>query len=279
MKTRSLYLLIVCIVGIVVSCFVTIASAYDNKTVHRKINESACLSQNSITNTYIIENLGYTGGIEKEFNDTSVKDWLSEGGFQEDEPFPYLRVLRHFHDPFYSAADWDQAGLFGTFDSALVWTQETSQGSPVEEENTHNWVTARNSFYNALTTGSESEFAETFLSLGQVMHMVSDMAVPAHVRYDPHLIYVDGDPYEKYTAEHTVNPDLDDFDYSTYHPVDPAIFNLAKFSVFAPDPISALWDRDVWVNSRINPVCDPNALFLPQRGRFLEDRAILERAA
>jgi hypothetical protein len=53
------------------------------------------------------------------------------------------------------------------------------------------WSKARASYYDALTINDndtrEQELANTFRSLGQVMHLVSDSSVPAHTRNDIHV--------------------------------------------------------------------------------------------
>lgn len=204
------------------------ACAYDNKTVHMKINKAAG-SQQSLSN-YIKGNLGYTDGIGKEFSGNEIIWWLQEGGKSEDNG---IRYLSHFHDPLRS---WDQAGLWGN-DSALVWAQRSDQSM----FGTYSWVTARDSFYQALTTGSEAEFATTFRSLGQVMHLISDMAVPAHVRNDPHPF---SDPYEDWT---TVNQKV--LPYENYYPVKLTSFSNPAPSATAPLPISPLWDKDIYDGS------------------------------
>ena len=57
-----------------------------------------------------------------------------------------------------------------------------------------NWDSTRASYYSALTGQSaanrDADFAATFIALGHVLHLIQDMAVPAHVRNDfqSHLI-------------------------------------------------------------------------------------------
>ena len=98
----------------------------------------------------------------------------------------------------------------------------------------------------------EYYFKQTFRSLGQVMHLVSDMAVPAHVRNDSHpgplLSWAAKsqkiDEYEKWVADHDgliaelsgVEVDLSIFD------------NYVTGVSDAPSPISALFDQDRYNN-------------------------------
>jgi hypothetical protein len=50
------------------------------------------------------------------------------------------------------------------------------------------WDNARNYFYSALTEidplKRDDNYVKTFRSVGQVLHLLQDMAVPAHVRND-----------------------------------------------------------------------------------------------
>ena len=75
--------------------------------------------------------------------------------------------------------------------SALTWGTgfETYAGPPVKRYiQTMGWDDARKYFYSALTSNKnavrEDNFAKTFQAVGQVMHLLQDMAVPAHVKND-----------------------------------------------------------------------------------------------
>jgi hypothetical protein len=102
----------------------------------------------------------------------------------------------HFHDPL--NANWDDRrfvhpSLSMIFPSMIYWAQSS--------DNDYSWLLSRDYYYQALLTGSEEQYAKTFRSIGQVMHLVSDAAVPAHVRNDAHLkkgFYDDSDPYENW---------------------------------------------------------------------------------
>ncbi|NTV14495.1 MAG: hypothetical protein HGA96_11295 [Desulfobulbaceae bacterium] len=223
MKINQSTLLVYFLVLLFVNSIGTSTSAYDNKTVHRKINENACLPTNSKVNEYIVNNLGFTGGINTLFDKKRVQEWLSEGGYQEDF---LARPLLHFHDPL---QPWSNAGLWGTTSASVTWAQSNNNG--------YSWQEARGHYYQALTTRSETEFATTFRSLGQLMHLVSDMAVPAHVRDDAHLF---GDLYEAWTAD--IKNDKP-YNYAGIK-VDSSIFNRAVTTPGAPAPITALWDQE-----------------------------------
>ena len=130
------------------------------------------------------------------------------------------RAGNHFHNPL---KPWDEAKLtdtvwlyeFAKCDrgpyaeeySNLVWAtgfidkDRTPQDpwvnyTPDLEESTssdddlkkRNWWVARNQFFHALTVEDpvqrEKYLAETFRTLGYVIHLLQDVAVPAHTRND-----------------------------------------------------------------------------------------------
>ena len=175
-------------------CTPVFVYAYDNKTVHRTINEKA--GESSTLGEYLKTGLGYSDGVEEEFVGKKAWRWLSDGGYEEDEPAPNVRF--HFHDPL---KEWGSAGIFEPWSMGMTGSALLRAQSPNYD---YTWSKARDSFYTALTTGSEQAFADTFLILGRLTHLVSDMAVPAHVRLDPHLTFdsdwtnfiEDPDPYE-----------------------------------------------------------------------------------
>ena len=61
---------------------------------------------------------------------------------------------------------------------------------------------AKNYYDSALLEVSTVGLANTFRSLGQLMHLISDASVPAHVRNDPHS---SGDPYEEWVEHNAGN--------------------------------------------------------------------------
>ncbi|GAB6908967.1 hypothetical protein JCM12296A_48070 [Desulfosarcina cetonica] len=90
-----------------------------------------------------------------------------------------------------------------------------------------------------------------FRSLGQLMHLVSDAAVPAHVRNDPHPPFLlDSDPYEKWVEEN--QEFIEAIPKEKNFTVDPSIFNMAVSDTSAPSPISALWDHNEYLPNGSN---------------------------
>jgi len=203
--------------------------AYDDAIVHPEINENA--STQSIlfkVPSPFIEELGFKTTSEKK----KVKEWLRQGGTDEDGTlpsvlldWPQMRYLRHFHDPLKA---WDSAGAEiwpYQFSSTLVWAQ--SQSSILSGD--YSWSAAREHYYQALIPQYESEFALTFLTLGHLMHLVADMAVPAHVRNDVHPL---GDLYEKWATIHCDPDKPADFSCNFNYPDEPAKRLTPSLSIF-----------------------------------------------
>lgn len=116
-----------------------------------------------------------------------------------------MRSINHFHSPI------DNMGLHGeqcylnifgirfceelNGQSALGWARGTGEGCTDAGAscggNQYSWISARESYRDAFEALRHNEhvtweikLAETFRSLGQVMHLIQDMAVPAHTRND-----------------------------------------------------------------------------------------------
>lgn len=219
-------------------CLSNSSSAFENKFVHPEINKNA--TEQSILasepDNYLASQLGLSNDLYTEFNDKYIIDLIMDGGEEEDTK---RRPLRHFHDPLKS---WDSAGFKSMFTPALIWAQ-------TNPFNAATWQAARQSFYDALTLISQEEreikFAETFKTLGQLMHLVSDMAVPAHVRNDAHLEvmfpnWVGVTHFEIYTKNRYDDETI--MKYENAPKPSPELFNLAKAHDYAPSPISALFD-------------------------------------
>ncbi|MGV8073122.1 MAG: hypothetical protein AB2L11_00975 [Syntrophobacteraceae bacterium] len=219
--------------------------AYDQYVVHPNINQAAMIKANA--DLFMKRQLGFKDGIDTNFQKQTALEWLREGGKLEDNP---PRWLKHFHDPLKS---WDSAGLdlplLSPELSSLVWAQLTDDSNE-EQHNEFSWTAARKSYYSALKTASEDDWVLTFRILGQVMHLVSDAAVPAHVRNDAHPPG-DSDLYEAWAAANGTMGAAPEFNsklnYKNPYPVDPWIMQAAIPSILAPVPISGLWDRDVYV--------------------------------
>ena len=136
-----------------------------------------------------LKTLGFSQGLTEklEWNNTrvSVSEWLATGGELEDYA---TRWRNHFHNPL---QPWLTAGLSDLWSgqSALLWAQSHNESQqPMADD--WSWQRTRKLYHLALTSWDPDVrsmfFAETFRGLGQQMHLLQDMAVPAHVRNDAH---------------------------------------------------------------------------------------------
>lgn len=178
----------------------------------------------------------------------SIEGWLMRGAIREDDvcvkPFPHcdgptlgeVRIKNHFYDPVYnrtlSIPLWPDGEL------APNWAIGTDDfldnpDIPVEPRDNHYTIKdAREAMFRALTgmSGSgetnirpnntpvtedvrKAYWATTFRALGDVLHIVEDMAQPQHTRNDWHLINGDSDKkvYEKYTDKRAKQDQGDQF--------------------------------------------------------------------
>jgi hypothetical protein len=142
-----------------------------------------------------------------------VQEWIEYGAEQED--IPMCRASNHFHNPLLY---WDRSGLTdydpgydrGTYldccilsgyppsqiDSNIFWsTGYVLPGGYLEQNNNDwDWESARRYYYTYLTgkDGSSilgvderiNSLTMCFQALGQTLHLLQDMAVPAHTRND-----------------------------------------------------------------------------------------------
>jgi len=113
--------------------------------------------------------------------DREVLSWVRLGAELEDSS---VRSLNHFHDALISSP-WSYAGL-NIGSSAILWSQDKAVA-----DNEWSWGDTQNKYWSALiATSSElrdEKFSQMFRGLGHQMHLLQDMAVPAHVRMDMHL--------------------------------------------------------------------------------------------
>ncbi len=263
MKFKQLMVLFIAV--FVVASSSLYVFAYDAGTTHRKINFHATVHCSNL-DTILKGRLGLEEGIREVVNEKSIWKWVEDGGEKEDDGFSddltITRYANHFHDPM---NPWADAGLKNdsglvSFPSSLVW------GLNSGEAQEYSWPMARLYYYNALLFGSEDDFAKTFRSLGQLMHLVSDASVPAHVRNDGQPGDFSGkyyknrqkDLYEKWVEKHYsdgkvkywVSEYFEDVEAKyEFYKVGPNIFNNANLSQFTEawnNPISALWDQDIY---------------------------------
>lgn len=143
--------------------------------------------RSSRTEEFLEGQLNFLGGVAEAVLSKSAIGWFQEGSLREDDS---VRFVNHFHNPLRS---WNEAGLRASGlpvlggRSSILWGQNRGQG--------FTWQDARQTFFEALTFQGlsaatqkkrDGRLAVTFRTLGQLMHLVQDAAVPAHTRNDPH---------------------------------------------------------------------------------------------
>jgi hypothetical protein len=210
---------------------------------HYTLNFEPYSTQSQLS-VYLENQLGFTARSETIFSGKSVREWLGLGGEEEDSPF--WRSRNHFHDPL---RDWDSSGLnLPNTQSAVVWAQDVA--------NEWSWPVARGYFYQALTASTAAEreqaYADTFRALGQIMHLVEDMAVPAHVRNDLHVLEAvfKLSNYENIIGD-ILNPRSKMFSLEIFNSIsrpvtfDPSLVASAA-NAQAPIPIGNVFDSDAY---------------------------------
>ncbi|MDH3976760.1 MAG: hypothetical protein OEV42_21055 [Deltaproteobacteria bacterium] len=182
------------------------------KTVHRQI------TKNSIDISDLSTSLGQLDmSIQDRYLNKSVRKWVEDGSAFEDGEYEGgpkfwedlisatvegARYKNHFYDPTTGSGLNDTVlGYTMTGLPSLQWGKSFG-----ESGNEFSWSQARFYFMGSLTyTNAEDReeyFAKTFRALGQIMHLVQDKSVPAHVRNDMHGFSLAGtDMYEKYLKE------------------------------------------------------------------------------
>lgn len=200
------------------------ASGFDDQTTHRQITELAV--RRSSIDSILKGDLGLTEGTNAFLrrgpgDSLRITRLLQEGAQLEDDPT--CRASNHFHNPlkpFTSSRVSDQPLIdvicneFRPIQSNVTWgtrfVSPTERGLPTG--NPFDWDAARTSYSNALTlpvaADREAALARTFETLGHVLHLVQDLAVPAHVRnnFNAHLGFSFAkfveDGFEQYVRRH-----------------------------------------------------------------------------
>ncbi len=159
----------------------------------------------------------------------SVQQWIVDGGFSADEPEGPMS-LRHFYDPTDKATPWltDTQWIFNIVlarassairnpEISLVdWASDTEKARIDDYflAQDYSWKDAKDNFRRALSeTESGNEFyGKAWRAVGETMHLMSDLAIPAHVRNDGHAAELgDGDlletstPGDAVTANYSTN--------------------------------------------------------------------------
>jgi hypothetical protein len=124
----------------------------------------------------------------------SALEWIQEGSVCEDDTRTevYFRYKNHFYDPQHSGQGytgflWRDSGIMRGM-PAPDWIIDKG---PADGQ-LYSFNQGRQYFYKALTATSDAErkenLARMFRTLGDVMHVLQDMAQPQHTRNDSHGI-------------------------------------------------------------------------------------------
>jgi hypothetical protein len=226
-RIKNICILFVIITVAMLFCLVPRIMALEVET-HRAINES--IAKGSFLDDYLKKQLGMQDGKDTYFNNKKVFNIIGDGGVYEDAG---SRSLNHFLNPI------TNKGLLGHY-SALQWATLPVGVQPLSP--ICSWNDVRSYYYLALTSADkatrENYFALTFQGVGQVMHLVEDMSVPAHTRKDTHLL---GDGYETWAKRINDATTVSAYTpYSAYIPYNssfliPQLFDTDQYNGTNPD--------------------------------------------
>jgi len=140
--------------------------SYDNRVIHPELTQAATAIYNQQSSQKL---------TQEQIN------WIVKGSIDEDaDP----RYLNHFYDP------TTGKGLDGIYDSAKQWSQN---------QNGFIGATGDYSEKAILENYKQSDLSRAYQGIGHILHLIQDMAVPAHTRNDAHA---NGDPYEKWSQQY-----------------------------------------------------------------------------
>ncbi len=144
------------------------------------IASQAFLYSDKTTHPYLIEQIikFYNYHYNSDLTPRQI-EWVKQGSINEDQ-WP-RNWYYHFYDPVRNRG-------FGPL-SAKEWAQNPEEQMKYPGGD-HTWQRAINDY-------SAGYKKQAFISLGHVLHLIEDMAMPAHTREDPHL---NGEPLEEWTG-------------------------------------------------------------------------------
>jgi hypothetical protein len=243
--------------------------AYEVET-HQAISEVA--ASRSTVDGRLKESLAISPGLDAKVGEQSLLKWIRAGSVHADD---WTYFFNHFHNPL--AVEWSQAGL-GPAYSAILWGQTPNQGYP-----SWSWQNTRQYFLDALTSTQKVDrdlaLSMTFQGLGHLIHLIQDMASPAHTRNDPHRSY----NYETLVRDVQLDPELpgaqvflDWINRPSLRP-DPGWQTLARNDL-APIPIARLVDTDLYNGTNPDVTLQPlmGLAEYTNANYFSEDRIFTE---
>jgi len=135
-----------------------------------------------------------------------LQNWIRDGGYSADEP-EYSMALVHFYDPKNPGKEYltdhlflQKVGELWYSDlvnprlSAVDWAFDSDTGTGYYIQD-YSWNDGLRYYKAALESPLRSNFlyGQAWRAVGETMHLMSDMTVPAHVRNDGHP---SSEPYE-----------------------------------------------------------------------------------
>ncbi|MDD5071739.1 MAG: lamin tail domain-containing protein [Patescibacteria group bacterium] len=181
---------------------------------------------------------------------TAEINWIMQGAREEDTP---PRWMNHFYNP--------QTGYGLSFhSSAKNWTGQNIKQSFYPKGN-QTWQRAIDSYI-------KGDRKEAFIALGHNLHLIEDMAVPAHTRLDIHL---SGDPFESW-AENNSDWKLAKTSITKFNSLGEYFDSLANYSnryFFSQDTIE--------VNSFYKEIIENKKIYLLSRDDAGEEFKLAEK--
>ncbi|MCJ7782581.1 MAG: hypothetical protein MUP41_01510, partial [Desulfobacterales bacterium] len=201
--------------------------------VHRKITINTINQMTNRLNTYIRDSIGETDYLDKISWGKTIRKWIEDGSWWEDLSIvsPLDLLTSHYYNPYTNKGLTEVGFTIG----------ESAYDRANNSNNFYSWKNARDYFYRGLTStveaGRDLCLAYSFEILGHVVHLIQDVSVPAHTRDDMHVPYVDGEPYEAYTKNNSLN-----LDYTS------ASFPYWNISI-SPNAPRHFWDLDSYTGA------------------------------
>jgi len=144
---------------------------------------------------------------------TEEINWIKQGSIDEDTP---TRWLNHFYDPIYNRGIW-----FGKQElSAKDWANDAKAQM--------SFALGDKTWDRGLDDLRKNDRGKAFKELGHIVHLISDMSVPAHTRDDIHVL---GDYYEQFVKNNwpIIKKDLK-YNFKKVDNLNVAFDESAKFS-------------------------------------------------
>ena len=197
--------------------------SYDNKTTHPKLTAAIIELYNSQSPEIKIK------PVEAE--------WIIKGSIEEDEPA--TRCYNHFYDPSTGKGLSNGKYKFIPGTPAPDWALNPAKQNFYLFAGDYSWQRAIYSY-------QQGDYKRAFISLGHILHLLEDMAVPAHTRNDAHER---GDPYEKWASKNNqqIKVNLKDLQKQECNSLKDCFHKLATYShnnFFSKDTIpSYIYNR------------------------------------